>query len=187
VEMNEVKVTTICRSCMTPTTKRMGAICGWPCSVLGLRGLLARVQSRKRVLLRRGVVMSAAVYWLCPGGVCEGAGVLREDRPCPNCRQERVPVRGGRVLTREALEAELAAEAPPRQVPAPEAFVRHLCTRLAEDGDLFWLCGPGTETARLLCAAVAELTGRPVEDVERELRQVTPRQARTLFARGESR
>ena len=82
------------------------------------------------------------------------------------------------LLIRAATKAEGEAN-------AAGALVRYLCARLAEDGDLFWLCGPGTEIARLLCAAAAELAGRPVEDVERELRQITPRQPRTRFAKGE--
>jgi hypothetical protein len=46
--------------------------------------------------------------------------------------------------------------------------VRYLLDRAQENPDLGYLVGPGTEAFRLLCAAEAAYTGRPVEQVERE-------------------
>lgn len=49
-------------------------------------------------------------------------------------------------------------------------FVRYFIKRLSDDPSLFWLAGPGSQLCRLACASLAEIDGRSVGDVEREVR-----------------
>lgn len=44
--------------------------------------------------------------------------------------------------------------------------ILYILNRIQDDADLYFLCGFGTETFRLLCLAEAEMTGQPVASVE---------------------
>lgn len=54
-----------------------------------------------------------------------------------------------------------------KQMTAADVAVRYILDRIQTDPDLYYYAGRFTQTFYLLCAAEAEFTGKPIDDVEK--------------------